>query len=183
MLHTGLYLYEKYIRGDESALLELVRTYSDSLTRYAYCYLKDSSLAEDIMEDTFAVLITKRKHFHTAEHFHGYLYRIARNKSIDYLRKHARLTPLEDVQELLAHENTEQEALKKERDQKIYICMQQLPEQYKEVLYLIYFEEFSIDELCRILKKNTKQIYNQHSRAKLALKELLIKEGITHEDL
>jgi DNA-directed RNA polymerase specialized sigma24 family protein len=51
------------------------------------------------------------------------------------------------------------------------------------VLLLHYIERFSVQQICTILGKSSKQIYNLLARAKTALKEILIKEGISHEDL
>lgn len=183
MSDTGLYNYTRYLLGDKPALNELVRTYSDSLTRYAYCYLHDAAAAEDVMEETFATLIVKRKKFKDEQHFHAYLYKIARNKSIDSLRRRGREVSLDDIEDIMSSNSTEDSVLKQERNRTIYICMQQLPDQYREVLYLSYFDGFSTEEVCRIMKKNTKQVYNLLARAKATLKEIFLKEGITHEDI
>ena len=51
------------------------------------------------------------------------------------------------------------------------------------LLYLTYYEGYGADDIARILRKTKKQIYNLLHRAKNSLKELLVKEGISHEDL
>lgn len=183
MPYTGLYDYNQYLKGDKNALDNFVRTYSDSLTRYAYCYLNDSAAAEDVMEETIATLIVKRKHFADAAHFHAYLYKVARNKSIDYLRRRGKALPIEDIEEVISSENLEDAVMKKERNQILYVCMQALPPQYREALYLSYFEGLSTNEVCRIMKKSTKQVYNLLARAKAILKISLSEEGITYEDI
>ena len=191
----GLQAYSQYLKGNKSALNELVRVYSDALTRYAYCYLNDSSAAEDVMEETLATLIFKRQRFQDEAHLHAYLYKVARNKSIDYLRRRRRETlfsyfeeepdfvNISGMADPVAKDNTEDLILRQERSETIALCMKQLPPHYREVLYLNYFEGFRIEEVCRIMKKNKKQVYNLLSRAKTALKDIFIKEGITHEDL
>lgn len=183
MSDKGLSQYQRYLSGDESGLEELVRTYSDSLIRFAYCYVQDADAAEDIMEDTIVALIMKQKRLDSGEKLHGYLYKIARNKSIDYLRKHSRDVPLEDVQNVLTAGDLETGHFRRARNERVYVCMQSLPEQYREVLHLLYFEGFSLPQIGQILHRSMKQIYNLHNRAKGALKELLIKEGISYEDL
>ena len=175
MSQTGLNSY--------NALEKLIRTYSDTLTRYAYCYVQDASLAEDIMEETFAALLVHHKHFHSEDHLQAYLYKVARNKSIDHLRKRKREVSLSDVEEVLYGGDVESRVIRDSLNQQIYICMQQLPAQYKEVIYLSYFEDFSNDEVCRLMKKSKKQVYNLLSRARVALKEIFVKEGISYEDL
>lgn len=183
MSDMGLAEYQRYLAGDEQGLEALVQIYSDSLTRFAYCYVHSAAAAEDIMEDTLVALIMKRKRLDTGEALHGYLYKIARNKSIDYLRRHSRNVPLEDIENVLATGDVESEHFRRARNAQIFVCMQSLPEQYREVLHLCYFEGFSLPEIGQVLHRSAKQIYNLHARAKNALKELLIKEGISYEGL
>ncbi|MBQ7345581.1 MAG: RNA polymerase sigma factor [Oscillospiraceae bacterium] len=175
--------YERSLKGDDDALVELVYTYSDALIRFVYCYVQDAATAEDIMEDTIATLIMKNKRSIDGDKLHGYLYKIARNKAIDHLRKRRRLVPLEDVENVLTSGDLETDHFRRARNETVYVCMQGLPEQYREILHLTYFEGFSPQEISQILHKSIKQIYNLHDRAKRTLKERLIKEGIDHEDL
>ena len=60
--------------------------------------------------------------------------------------------------------------------------MQKLPAPYKEVLYLSYFDGFPVNEICRVLKKNAKQVYNLLARAWAALRRILEKEGLSYEN-
>ncbi len=165
------------------ALEQVFRMYAQSLIRYAYSLLGTSAAAEDVMEDTFAALIVKGGTFRSSEHLRAWLYKTAHNRSIDYLRRHKREVPLEDVENVLHTWDAEQDVFLRQRNGRIYSCMQQLPVQYREVLQLSYFDGFDIEHICAIQHKTTKQVYNLLARAKASLKELLIKEGITHEDL
>lgn len=184
MSDKGFSQYIQYLNGDENALEALVRRYSDPLVRFAYCYVQNAAEAEDIMEDTIVALILKRKRLTDGDALHGYLYKTARNKAIDCLRRHSRRdVPLEDVENVLTSGDLEADVSRRARNQMVYRCMQTLPEQYKEVLHLTYFEGFPPAEVSHILRKTPKQVYNLLSRSKSALRELLIKEGITHEEL
>lgn len=180
---NGASSYRRFLQGDATALEELVRTYSDSLIRFAYCFVKDSAVAEDIMEDSFATLLVKRRRFSQRENFRAYLYKIVRNKCIDYLRKQKKKVSLYDVENVLSVADASKSVEDRARNETLYRCMQKLSSQYEEVLYLMYFEDCSVDELCQILKKNKKQVYNLLTRARSALKELIEKEGISYEDL
>ena len=60
-------------------------------------------------------------------------------------------------------------------------AIDKIKEEYKEVLILRYFDDLEIEEIAKITKKNTKQVYNLLSRGKLALKETLLKEGYHYE--
>ena len=90
---------------------------------------------------------------------------------------------MEDVENVLFTPGADVSVYQSQRDQTVYKCMQALPQQYREVLELAYFERFSVDRICLVTGKRPKQVYNLLSRARAALKTLLEKEGITHEDL
>ncbi len=175
--------YRRYLAGDDFAAEELIREYSDVLIRFAYCYVKDSSVAEDVVEDGFAALFVRRRLFSDDDNLRAYLYKIVRNKSVDYLRANKHIVPLSDVENVLSYGGTEREIFRKERDRMLYYCLQTLPSQYGEVLYLTYIEGYSVSEVCKIARKTTKQVYNLLSRAKIALKKALEKEGVQYEDL
>lgn len=161
----------------------LVHTYSDALVRYAYCYVGSADVAEEVMEDAFAAYFVKNKQFETMEQARAWLYKAVRSRAVDYLRFHKRFVPLEDVQDVLPIGGPQEDLLLRERNTAIYRCMQALPRQYRAVLQLQYFDEFDVAQICKIMGKTKKQVYNLLNRAKCALKELLLKEGITSEDL
>lgn len=168
---------------DTQVLEQIVRTYSEPLIRYAYSMLGSFAAAEDAMEDAIAALLVKGGAFRSEEHLRGCLYRTTRNKSIDYLRRHKREVPLEDVENVLHTWDAEQNVFLRQRNQSIYRCMQSLPEQYREILVLAYFEGFDVERICAIQRKSAKQVYNLLARAKTSLKEKLMEEGISCEDL
>lgn len=174
-------LYNRYLQGDGKALEQLVVEYGDSLAAYAYCFLHDFSAAEDVMEDTFATLIVGRKPFTERSPFEAYLFRIARNKCIDRLRKRKREVGL--CEGIVADgASVEEDALRSVRDEAVYKAMLTLPQDYRSVLYLTFYRDFSVEEIRTALRKTRKQVYNLIARAKASLKEILIKEGIGYED-
>jgi len=181
-IEKGESSYRRFLSGDMEAVTELVALYGDSLVRYAYCYVKDSVIAEDIMEDAFASLLVKRKQFFDGENLRAYLYKITRNKCVDYLRYRKRNLTLCDYEELLTAKDFTEKVAERAKARTLYKCINALPPQYAEVLYLAYIEENQIEEVCVLLKKSKKQVYNLLARAKTALKPLLEKEGIFYED-
>lgn len=178
MVDVGTQLYLQYLQGEKENLSQLVKLYSDGLVRFCYCFVRDSAVSEDIMEETFAAIIVSRRHFDPKATFKAYLYKIARNKCIDYLRFNKKFVPLSDMENVLSFDDIDDCVSQGETKRTLYMCLQQLPKQYRDVLQLSYMEGFSIAEICQILRKNTKQVYNLLSRAKSALKILLVKEGV-----
>ncbi len=72
MKESGEALYRRFLAGDNAALEALVGQYSDALVRFACGYVGDTAAAEDVMADTFAVLIVRRKKFREEASFGGY---------------------------------------------------------------------------------------------------------------
>lgn len=67
----------------------------------------------------------------------------------------------------------------RERDEILHFCRQQLNSDYREALYLVYFEGMSYRQTSKIMGKNVKQITNMVYRGKIGLRKILEKEGIT----
>lgn len=168
---------------DNRDLESLLHAHGQSLIRYAYSITNSSAAAEDAMEDAFAALMVKGGSFQTEQQLRAWLYKVTRNKALDYLRRHRRESPLEDVENVLSSETMEDGVLLQERNRRLYLCLQALPLQYRDVLQLSYLENFEPDVVCTILHKTKKQVYNLLARAKVALREKLIEEGFTHEDI
>lgn len=168
---------------DPGALEYWVQNLAEPLVRYAYSIVGSSAAAEDAMEDAFAALLVRKRHFQSPQQLRAWLYKTAHNKAVDYLRRHRREVPREDVENVLSSPDPESHVALRERNRTIYVCMQRLPRQYREVLSLTYFDGFSVVEVCAVMGRTQKQVYNLHARAKVALKELLIEEGISSEEL
>ncbi len=175
--------YPTITANDPIILEELIYRYSDALVRYGYCQVGNSATAEDLMEEAFATLLMKKHTFYSLEQARTWLYKCVHGKAVDYLRKHRREIPLSDVENVLSATDMEQSFLRKERNAIVFRSMQALPRQYRQVLSLSFFDGFSVPEICQILGMKPKQIYNLQSRAKAALKEILLKEGIFDEKL
>jgi RNA polymerase sigma-70 factor (ECF subfamily) len=211
MQDRGLALYRRFLSGDERALEELIALYQRGLLRFIYSYLHDNALSEDVLQEVFIQIYFKRtfKERDNAS-FKTYLYKIARNKSLNELkkRKRKREVSLDAVQEknkqptalsngqnatntldsnsldeqFFYHEDFEESMEKKQRTLALKLAIDKIKDEYKEVLILRYFDDLEIEDIAKITKKNTKQIYNLLSRGKLALKETLLKEGYDYEN-
>ena len=72
--------------------------------------------------------------------------------------------------------------LKEEQRIEVNSAIKKLKTEYAQVLYLMYFEDFSTQEIANIMSKNKKQIGNLVFRAKKALKNELETEGFEYEE-
>ena len=185
-MDNGASSYRRYLDGDDTGLTEIIRDYKDGLTLYINGYVNNIFTAEDLMEDTFFKLAIRKPRFLGKSSFKTWLYTIARNIALDYLRKNGKIekTPIEDVNNYIVEEvNVEKEYLIKEQKITLHRTMRKLKAEYFQVLYLVYFEGFTNEEIAKIMKKNKRQIENLIYRAKGTLKSELEKEGFEYEKL
>ena len=75
-----------------------------------------------------------------------------------------------------------EKALERAEEHKaLRMALLQLKKEYREVLYLRFFHNLSVEEIAKITKKNNKQVYNLLTRSKSALKETLTSGGFRYE--
>ena len=184
-MDNGSILYRRYLDGDDEAMVELIKCFKDGLILYINGITSNLSLAEEIMEDTFFKLAAQKPRFSGRSSFKTWLFTIGRNAALDSLRKRARIsdTPLDDQYDISDERNIEQEYLREEQKIMLHRAMETLSSDYKQVLYLTFFEELSNSEAAAVMKKSNRQIENLLYRAKLALRSKLEKEGFEYERL
>ncbi len=173
-MDKGLEAYQRFLNGEESALDELINMYRSPLEAFISGFVSDAEASEELMMDTFAELIFC-KNFKGASSLKTYLFAIGRNKALRYSKhKETNFVPLEDVENYITDEELlDDKLILRERHDLLHEAIKELSPQYKEVLYLIYFEEMSYREVAQVLKKSEKQISNLVFRAKKSLKQKL----------
>lgn len=141
----------------------IVNAYGDMLYRVAYQYTRNRSEAEDITQDVFVAML-KKMHFKSEEHLKAWLIRVVINKSINYLKSSRKKV-------LSLDENIDVEAKHSETDE--IEELQELPEFDRSVIYLYYYEGYSIKEIAKITGKSANSINIRLFRAREKLKTLL----------
>ena len=84
-------------KEDKNALIEIIKEYKDDLMYFLYSNVRDINVAEDLTEDTFVLLGTKKPKDKQDCSFKTWLYTIGRNLAIDYLRKRLLFTASQAV--------------------------------------------------------------------------------------
>ena len=86
-MENGASSYRRFLDGDDTALNELIRSYSDGLTLYINSITGDICTAEELTEEVFVELCIKRPKFSERSSSKTWLYAIARHTAIDWLRR------------------------------------------------------------------------------------------------
>ena len=176
--------YRRFLAGDNEGMLEIVCEYQTGLTLYLNSCVQDIHMAEDLTEDTFLELMLKRPKFSGKSSFKTWLFAIGRNITAKHLRKHAKLSvvPLESQEYLAVEDDIEGNYIKTEQKRMVHQALHQLKIEYRQVLFLNYFEGFSIAEIALIMKRSEKQIKNLLYSAKKALRAELERSGFDYEE-
>ena len=105
-MDNGASSYRRFLNGDDSGFVELVRDYKDGLIFYLDSFTRNIHIAEELMQDTLAKLAIKRPRYTDKAPFKTWLYTIARNVALDELRKLKKVntTALEEVENYLPDE-------------------------------------------------------------------------------
>lgn len=174
-------LYEQFRRtGDRESFGVLFDRYADRLTLFIYSIVRQREDAEELTLDTFAVVAAQKNVYRGESGFGTWLFAIAKRQAYQALRKRRPLlmplsgsVPADD-------DPPETALLKDERNRQLYRALEQLKPEYRQTLYLMYFENMSVEEIQTITGKSARQIYKLASRGRASLREKL--EGMGFDD-
>ncbi len=141
--------------------------YTDIIYRVALSYCKNRYDAEDIVQNTFVKLIKENTEFRNDEHIRKWLIRVAVNECKSMWRSFwkknvSSLDEMEGEPEFTTPEKSE-----------LFYAVMKLPQKYRVVVHLYYYEEYSIKEIAEILGITETSIQTRLMRARNNLKQQL----------
>ena len=185
-MDSGAFNYRRFRDGgDENGLVEIIKEYKDGLIFYLNSIVGNIHTAEELAEDTFVLLGTKKPRDKGTGSFKTWLYTIGRNIAIDSLRRRRKCELSEaEYADISADEaSLEDSYLLEERKITVHRALNSLKPEYRQVLWLMYFEDLSAKETAYIMKKSAHGIETLVYRARKSLKLTLETEGFIYEEL
>ena len=140
-------------------------SYANSILRYAYSYLKNTADAEEVLEDTLIRYLQAAPEFESPQHEKAWLLRVAANLCKNRLRFSA-AHPSDELSQELVSEQREDLSF-------VWDAVRSLPERYREVIHLFYYEGFSTREIASILAKKEATVRSLLTRGRDALRSVL----------
>lgn len=161
----------KALRNPEE-ISRAVETHADMVRRICLVHLKNEHDTEDVFQNVFMKYMSYKGSFENDEHEKAWFVRVTINACTDWLRSlsRRRWVPLESV--------LEESNMPDETSREVLEAVLQLPEKYRRVIYLFYYEGYSAVEIAGILGKKENTIYTWLSRAKGKLREILEEESL-----
>lgn len=145
----------------KNKVAEYVISNKERYYRLAYSYVKNADDALDIMQESIYKAVSHVDSLKDISYINTWFYRIIVNTSIDFLRKHKKIISVENevLESFTSETNDEYENFDLQR------AMDNLPEKYRTVVILRYFEDLKIEEIAQILNENTNTIKTRLYRA------------------
>lgn len=149
-----------------------IERYADLVRRVCMIHLKNHADTEDIFQTVLLKYVTGTTEFESEEHEKAWFIRVTVNACKDLLRSFFRSRTV-SLDELL-----EQPEQIPEDHREVLEAVLALPDKYRDVVYLHYYEGYTAPEIGRILHKNPNTVYTLLTRAREALKKTLGGEDI-----
>lgn len=155
----------------------IIETYSPMVYRLAYSLVKSRTDAEDIHQEVFLRYLKYKPCFKSEEHEKAWFIRVTTNqcKNLWKMVWRRRIVSLSEYEEDRVIGNLQEQEPGAE-DNNIIAVVKTLPQKYRVVIHLFYYEELSVDEIARILALKPSNVRTQLTRARKKLGELLKEE-------
>lgn len=140
--------------------------------RLAFSYVKNPEDALDIVQESIYKAFSSLDTLREPSHMKTWYYRIIVNTAIDFLRKHKRLITVEDM-ELTGYDSG---SVDQYEDFDLQKALDDLPEKYRSIIILRYFEDLKIEEVAELLNRKVStvktQLYKALDKLRISIEEL-----------
>ena len=155
----------------EQEVNRAIQQYSDTVRRLCMIHLKNYADTEDIFQTVFLKYVLSSVSFESDEHEKAWFIRVTINACKDLIKSffRSRTVSLDEVMEQPAELPPDY--------REVWEAVFSLPQKYRDVIYLHYFEDYTAPQISRILGKNVNTIYTLLTRSRQMLREKLGGDG------
>lgn len=158
------------MRSEEEAV-RAISLYADTVRRICFVHLKSYADTEDIFQEVFLKYALSSVVFDSQEHERAWIIRVTINACRDLLKSafRRRTVPMEELADLPDQTTREH--------REVLQAVLSLPKNYRDAVYLHYYEGYSAPEISQILGKKVNTVYTLLARAREQLRTTLGGEG------
>jgi len=177
---TDQHLIREIINGDEIAFRHLVEEYSKQVFHICYAIVHNQDDADDLSQDVFIEVFRSISRFRSDARLSTWIYRIAVNKSLNFLRKRKRQSWIQSFGDLISFQQTEEERTTENlsknelRALRLHEAIDSLPENQRSAFLLHKLNDLSQPEIAEIIGTTVKGVESLIHRAKINLQKKII---------
>ncbi len=165
-------------QGDVLAFEVLVKRYQRRLFSFVFRIVYDTHAAEEVVQDALFGAYKTIHRVDTTKKFSSYLFTIAKNTAISYLRRRKHTVSLDVIEEQASEEETFYENLvEAEQKHRVKEAINELDDIYRRVITLYYFDDLSYEEISKKLEVPINTVRTHLSRGKAQLRKILAYEN------
>ncbi|WP_455662808.1 sigma-70 family RNA polymerase sigma factor [Pradoshia sp.] len=165
------------VEDREILIDELMHQYGQEILQLAYSYVNSREIAEDLTQEIFVKCYKALHTYKGKSKVRTWLWRIAINHCKDYLKSWYNNHVIPSSDELVysreSQQSTEHTVIQHDEDARLAHAVMKLPVNYREVIYLHYFEDMPIREIAAVLSVKENTVKTRLRRGKAVLKESL----------
>ena len=143
--------------------------YAKELYNIAYGYTRNRDDSIDIMQNAFVVLLESNKKFESNEHIKYFLIRVTVNESLDLLKSASKKRVIKNNDFVVNFPDTKKEELQFDLSE----IVNTLPEKYKTIIILHYYDDMKIKDISSVLKISESAVKKRLERARIFIKETI----------
>jgi RNA polymerase sigma-70 factor (ECF subfamily) len=179
-------LMEQVKNGDTAAFDLLMNRYKKPVLNFIYRMVPDVATAEELAQDVFVRIYMARARYRPRARFSTWLFKIATNTTLKYIRKNRRLIRQSEMDRpgdegtgrfyklsVDPGDSALEKVERKEMTEMIRVALRELPEKERMALSLRKYEEFSYKEIAAIMKCSVGAIKTYIHRGKLRLRDVI----------
>lgn len=176
-----LELIDDYLSGDETAITVLISRYLRDVYNFVFQMTRDAALSDDVTQDTFVKAWKNLRKYNSDFNFRSWLFRIARNTAIDYLRKrrHIKFSEFDDedgnnyILDTVSDDEPLPEELvaRFEEEQELNRILDRLKLNDRELIFLHLNQGLSFEEIGQISGESVNTIKSRYRRTIIKLRK------------
>ena len=143
--------------------------YAKELYNIAYGYTRNRDDSIDIMQNAYVILLESNKKFESNEHIKYFLIRVTINESLDLLKSASKKRVIKNNDVVVNFPETEKEELQYDLSE----IVNALPEKYKTIIILHYYDDMKIKDISSVLKISEPAVKKRLERARNLIKEII----------
>lgn len=185
-MHSDAEIIQRIMDGDIEAYRELIQRYQHMIFVFIYKMVNNRTDAEDLTQEVFVKAYEKLSSYRGDSQFSTWLHTLARNKTIDFLRRrkfHDSDDQLAYIPSQVHDESPQESLLSKERRREIEEAFALLSDSYREVIVLRCTHEYPFEKIAALLGVAESTARVRYLRARQELAKILSRKegGLVHE--